>query len=366
MMRAALGLLAALTCAGDAAERVLDPALRRIVALGDSITDGGTYPARVIEALKAAGYPAPVIINAGIGGDTVPGALARLDRDVIARAPTLAIVALGINDSNRDEPATFAANLRALTDRLDAASIPVLLLTTSVLGPSLTEAEPRLVAYNAEVRALAAERGYRLGDVWARMDEVRGQRLHSPDDCHLSSDGYQAMTRAVLDGLGLPEVAVPDRYAYPLFPGTVASWRVRALGESPLDAAGIAAVSASPDDGWRTVALPQTDDLGDWFWNQLRDQGFVSALDRVAGRAPGYVAVSDLDVAAPRDAIVSTGGGVRAVWIDGSRLHDGPLRGLLHAGSDRLPVRLAPGAHRLVVESSAPYFFLAISDQDDL
>ena len=41
-----------------------------IVFLGDSITDGNTYPLLIHQALTEAGKPVPLCINAGIGGNT--------------------------------------------------------------------------------------------------------------------------------------------------------------------------------------------------------------------------------------------------------------------------------------------------------
>lgn len=56
---------------------------KRIVALGDSITDGHTYPMLIVQALREAGRPVPIIVNAGAGGDTAEKMLNRLDDDVL-------------------------------------------------------------------------------------------------------------------------------------------------------------------------------------------------------------------------------------------------------------------------------------------
>src|SRR6266550_5310454 len=71
-------------------------AAERIVFLGDSITDGDTYPQLVRQALAEAGKNVPICINAGIGGDTAAGMLKRLDRDVFSRKPTLVTLSAGI------------------------------------------------------------------------------------------------------------------------------------------------------------------------------------------------------------------------------------------------------------------------------
>jgi len=82
---------------------------RVIVALGDSITDGGSdtrWPDKLAERLNVSKKtPAAAVVNAGIGGNQVLGdgagvsALARFDRDVLAVPGVSDVVLLeGIND----------------------------------------------------------------------------------------------------------------------------------------------------------------------------------------------------------------------------------------------------------------------------
>lgn len=78
------------------------PAGTRWVALGDSITQGGSYHQQV-ESFLATHYPDRelTVLNAGISGDTAAGALGRLDWDVFPRSPTLVTVMFGMNDVAR-------------------------------------------------------------------------------------------------------------------------------------------------------------------------------------------------------------------------------------------------------------------------
>ena len=64
---------------------------RRLVFVGDSITDGHTLPLLVRQALADAKKPVPVVINAGVAGDTAAGMRKRLERDVLSRKPTLVL-----------------------------------------------------------------------------------------------------------------------------------------------------------------------------------------------------------------------------------------------------------------------------------
>ena len=77
----------------------------RIVALGDSLTDGlglqrdETYPARLQEILRAEGYDVEVV-NASVSGDTTAGGLRRLEWALEGDVRIL-IVALGGNERRK-------------------------------------------------------------------------------------------------------------------------------------------------------------------------------------------------------------------------------------------------------------------------
>jgi acyl-CoA thioesterase-1 len=104
----------------------------RIAVLGDSLTtahglaleDG--FPAQLQDRLRAAGHDCAVL-DAGVGGDTSAGGLARLEW-MLADAPTHVIVELGGNDALRALPAEqMEANLDGIISRLQAEGVAVLL-----------------------------------------------------------------------------------------------------------------------------------------------------------------------------------------------------------------------------------------------
>src|SRR4051794_33489167 len=80
-------------------------ATRRILALGDSLTDGyrisrnRAFPALLQSMLNKEGRRVEVI-NAGISGSTTASAMSRLERH-LASPPDILILALGINDGLR-------------------------------------------------------------------------------------------------------------------------------------------------------------------------------------------------------------------------------------------------------------------------
>jgi hypothetical protein len=117
---------------------------QRVFCMGDSITDGFSYPLLVKQALEEARVPAPTLICAGIGGDTAAGMEKRLERDVFAHKPTLVTLNAGINDVLRKvKPAEYEASVTHIAAEMKARGIPLLLLTTSVLGAKQAEADAR-------------------------------------------------------------------------------------------------------------------------------------------------------------------------------------------------------------------------------
>jgi acyl-CoA thioesterase-1 len=104
----------------------------RIAVLGDSLaTAHGLavaegFPAQLQRRLRAEGYDC-LVLDAGVGGDTTAGGLARLDW-ALADRPSHVIVELGGNDGLRAlPPEQMEQNLDAIVDRLRADGVAVLL-----------------------------------------------------------------------------------------------------------------------------------------------------------------------------------------------------------------------------------------------
>ncbi len=114
----------------------------RIAVLGDSLTSAyglaveEGFPAQLERALRQAGHDCAVL-DAGVGGDTTAGGLARLEW-TLADRPSHVIVELGGNDGLRAlPPEQMEQNLDAIVSRLQADGVAVL------LAGMLCAAEPR-------------------------------------------------------------------------------------------------------------------------------------------------------------------------------------------------------------------------------
>ena len=127
-----------------------------IAFLGDSVTQGcfecytqednristvfdsaSAYSTRLRELLALL-YPRVQvnIINSGISGDATPGAVARLERDVLRYCPDLVVVSFGLNDCCRPDVtlAQYTDNLRQIFSRIRQRGAEVIFLTQNYMN----------------------------------------------------------------------------------------------------------------------------------------------------------------------------------------------------------------------------------------
>lgn len=334
---------------------------QRIVCLGDSITDGQTYPLLVQQSLAAAGKPAPMMINAGVGGDGVVGMAARLDRDVFSFQPDLVIVSAGINDLKMSA-AEYERKLTELLEPILARRVKVLLLTLTTLGPERAEMRPHQAEFNTVLRKLAKDRNLMLGDVAQVMGAADGTGacLNEADGTHLKFEGYCLMTRGVLDGLGYTDVPVAKEAKPSVLPGIISEWRVRpAKQQTPLTEREVKQLTV--DETWKSLRLPQTEPLANWFMDQERQRGVAVGLDTILGKAKEYQAIAVVRSDRERNVFLNTGALVKRIWLNGNPLAMSVSGVGWHPGGNRIPVRLAAGENMVVIESGGA-FFVSITD----
>ncbi|MCA9299134.1 MAG: SGNH/GDSL hydrolase family protein, partial [Phycisphaerales bacterium] len=178
----------------------------RIAFLGDSITQAGArgngYVNRIEAAVNQSSQGKAVeFVKAGISGHKVPDLLARVDRDVLSKKPTITFVYIGINDvwhfamKNRQGTSldAFEAGLDELVVRLKAGGSDVVLATPSVIGEKRAgenTQDGELDRYAAASRRIATKHGLVLCDL-RRDFQDRLELLNHEDAARgiLTSDG---------------------------------------------------------------------------------------------------------------------------------------------------------------------------------
>lgn len=198
----------------------------RIVFLGDSITHGGVGPKGYVTLVKNALAEKHKdleieVIGAGISGNKVPDLQRRVDKDVIAKKPTVVVIYIGINDvwHGEKDPArgtskeAFAAGLKEVIGKCQAAGARVVLCTPSVIGEKKDGAnslDAKLDEYSEVSRGLAKELKLTLCDLRkefldhlkAKNSENAERGLLTSDRVHLNEAGNKFVAEAMLKALG--------------------------------------------------------------------------------------------------------------------------------------------------------------------
>ncbi|HOJ53336.1 MAG TPA: GDSL-type esterase/lipase family protein [Phycisphaerae bacterium] len=218
---------ACMACAwGVATASAADFAIRdgdTVVFLGDSITAARTY-GRLIEHYTLMRYPERKVrfINAGQGGDTAAGGLARLERDVFAHGATLLTVAYGINDigwggkADDEHRQKYLDSIRGIVEACKKRGVRVFICSAAITAGDRGE-EDYLQKMCDEGMAISRSLGGGSIDVMRTMRTIQNrvkqwnanhkdstETLHASDGIHLNELGQLAMGFAILKGLGAP------------------------------------------------------------------------------------------------------------------------------------------------------------------
>jgi lysophospholipase L1-like esterase len=205
----------------------------RIVFLGDSITELGAAPEGYVsivkDSLTRSSGGTIAVVGAGISGNRVPDLLARVDRDVIAKKPTLTIIYIGINDVwhwqsfNKGTPkAEYEAGLKELITRIQKAGSQVILCTPSVIGEKRfgTNSMDTMLAEYAEIsRNVARATHIQICDLNAAFADYL--RIHNTQDAekgiltvdgvHLSSEGNRFVAAQMLSAIAVHRAGAQAR-----------------------------------------------------------------------------------------------------------------------------------------------------------
>lgn len=165
----------------------------RVLMLGDSLTAGFNWSARLPQAL---------VVNQGVSGDTTGRILARLDQAVAAE-PELVFLQAGINDfGRRDKDIVILDNHLAIWRAL-RSQVPGLRLVLISLLP-VSEARypglnPKIMEFNQRLGKEAAKQGLPFIDLFPLLADETGQLppKFTYDGLHLNAAGYEIWLEAL-------------------------------------------------------------------------------------------------------------------------------------------------------------------------
>jgi len=184
---------------------------KRVVFMGDSITEAWLHNGTDDGKPGPPFFPGKPYVNRGISGQTTPQMLLRFRRDVIALKPAVVVIFAGTNDvaGNTGEmtPEQTEDNLSTMAELAEVHGIRVVLC--SIL-PAFDfgwhpgrEPAQKIVALNQWIKDYAAAKGYGYVDFYSAMVDERGGlpvKL-SKDGVHPNKAGYDIMNPLVEAGI---------------------------------------------------------------------------------------------------------------------------------------------------------------------
>ncbi len=198
----------------------------RIVFLGDSITAGGVAPKGYVTLIKNQLKEKHAdlgieVIGAGVSGNKVPDLQKRLDKDVLAKKPTVVVIYIGINDvwhgeknpANGTPKDKYEAGLKEIIGKCQGAGARVVLCTPSVIGEKgdgSNSLDKKLDEYADASRAVAKETKAPLCDLRTAFVDYEKKNnadnkekgVLTSDRVHLNDAGNKLVADTILKCLG--------------------------------------------------------------------------------------------------------------------------------------------------------------------
>lgn len=192
------------------------PAERRVVFLGDSITDRWDL---------ARAFPGRPYVNRGIGGQVTAQMVLRFHADVVALRPAAVVILAGINDLTdvlqEETDNGIEANWQAMAEMARAHGIAVVFASvmpvnnyTANARDMLKDRDPaRIAALNRWLRGWCAEQGYGFADYAAAVTDARGllRADLTQDGLHPDAAGYARMAPVAEAAIGRALAATPAK-----------------------------------------------------------------------------------------------------------------------------------------------------------
>lgn len=186
--------------AANEALRKLPADPKRVVFMGDSITDG--WP-------LADAFPGRPYVNRGISGQTTAQMLVRMYPDVIALQPAAMVLLAGTNDiAANNGPQTLdmiKQNLMAMVELAQGHQIQVILCALTPISGTQSEHRPPadILKLNAWLKEYAAQTRSAYVDYHSAMVDAQGEFRggYADDGLHPNARGYQLMKAAISKAL---------------------------------------------------------------------------------------------------------------------------------------------------------------------
>jgi len=217
-------LLLVLSCTVHALFAADAPALKqgdKIVFLGDSITAGASGATGFITLIKKALDEKHKdwkieTVNAGVSGNEINNLQARVDKDVIAKKPSIVFIYIGINDVwHHDKPdlVKFEAGLKEIIGKMTAINARVILCTPSVIGEKTGGANPkdkhldelsdvsRKVAKDLSLSVCDLRTAF-VDDLKEKNKDNKDKGVLTGDGVHLNAEGNKLVAEQMLKLLG--------------------------------------------------------------------------------------------------------------------------------------------------------------------
>jgi lysophospholipase L1-like esterase len=143
------------------------------------------------------------------GGHTVPDLLKRVDKDVIAKKPTIVVIQIGCNDARRLRKDLFKASLEQLIDKLQKANIQVIQCMLTSVGEKhdgTNKDDPKLEEFAEVERQVARTKNVPLNDLrkaflanWKKNNpDNKPKGILTYDGNHFNDAGHQFVAEQML------------------------------------------------------------------------------------------------------------------------------------------------------------------------
>jgi acyl-CoA thioesterase I len=178
-----------------AANHMLRPDPRRVVFLGDSITEGWASESFIRDN--------PHFVGRGISGQTAPQMLVRFRSDVIDLKPAVVHILAGTNDvaqnTGRESDAEILGYIASIAQLARANGIRVIIGSVPPAAdfpwrPGL-DPNAKIKVLNGKLQRYAQKQGFIYADYWHALATADGamRSEYSQDGVHPNAAGYEAM-----------------------------------------------------------------------------------------------------------------------------------------------------------------------------